>query len=47
MSHWRLWFSPGKTGCYRCGSKDSNLASPWMFSGLLWCVKCLKETGVL
>lgn len=40
----KLWFTPGKTGCYRCG-RMADLASPGWFSGQLWCARCLRETG--
>lgn len=45
MFGWKIWYTPGKTGCYRCGAMEE-LASPGWFSGVLWCARCLKEFDV-
>lgn len=45
MSRWKLWFTPGISGCDRCGNKTRDVASPGFLSGQLWCGPCLRETG--
>ena len=44
---WKLWHTPGPSGCAICGSKENDLASPGFGGALtgLWCGPCLVVSG--